>query len=84
MKIVTLFAIFVIAILAANPVRPGEFTTIRCGTYELHLGDLEEDVLRKCGSPTYTEVERWIYDKGGETRLVITFNGAAKYRRRVM
>jgi hypothetical protein len=83
MKMLRWFWIVVIAIMVAEPVFAD---TLDCGGSGVVItGDLEEDVLRKCGEPTYTEDNQWVYDMGDpDTLTVIHFGGGGKYRREVI
>lgn len=71
------YLIVALILWAPGPaVRADEVDVIQCGTYLIHVGDQEYDVLRKCGEPTYREGDRWIYDKGpAEFPRVIQMDG---------
>lgn len=85
MRIHKLFAIFVIATLVAGPVLAFADSSMRCGTQVVILGDLEGDVLEKCGEPTYTQGDKWIYDDGSsEYYRVVHFGPGGEFRRTVV
>ena len=86
MRILRLSAAIAIAILTASPLFAIDTTSIQCGLNVVYLGDLDGNVLTKCGTPTYKGgLNRWIYDDGySETYVVIHFGAGGQFRRRVM
>ncbi|MBW2055870.1 MAG: DUF2845 domain-containing protein [Deltaproteobacteria bacterium] len=85
MRTVRLVAILVLVALLATPVLALDVSSIQCGLNVVYLGDLDSNVMSKCGAPTYTGQDRWTYDDGySDTYVVIHFGAGGPYRRRVM
>ena len=85
MRIVMLLGIIAIAVVATNPALAIDVSRLQCGLKVVYLGDLEHDVLSKCGSPTATQGNLWIYDRGYPGPYAVIYSGGGgKYRRRVM
>jgi hypothetical protein len=81
MRIVSILALLLIGILVGSPVSGAEVSSIQCGTEIVKLGDSENEVLEKCGDPSYTVGNAWIYDKGLSKPLtVIHFGGPDVFR----
>ncbi len=81
MGIVRILALLLIGILVGSPVSGAEVSSIQCGTEVVKLGDSENDVLEKCGDPSYTVGSAWIYNMGLSKPLkVIHFGGADIFR----
>jgi hypothetical protein len=74
------------AVLVATPAFAMDVTSIHCsGLQVVYLGDLDGNVLAKCGTPTYKGLARWTYDDGySDTYVVIHFSAGGEFRRRVV
>jgi hypothetical protein len=85
MRILKLFAISAIVIFVASSVSAIEVSSLQCGLKVVYEGDLEDTVLSKCGSPTYKQFGRWIYEDGyADSSVVIHYGAGGTFRRRVM
>jgi hypothetical protein len=82
MRMLRFFWILSFAVMLAGPVFAD---SLRCpGGYVVITGDSEDDVMEKCGEPTYTEDNKWIYDFGDpDTVTVIQFGAGGEFRRKV-
>jgi hypothetical protein len=84
MRTLILLVTFAIAILVASPVLGNDVYSIRCGqTQVVYYGDLDEDVLRKCGVPDSKGINSWIYYQGSTGRVVFHFGPGGRFRRNV-
>lgn len=67
---------------------PAAADTMKCGRYQVTVGDSKATVLQLCGEPVIREVisggegatsvrkEQWIYDRGkGRFQALLTFEG---------
>ena len=57
---------------------PVSAASMRCGSDIVNVGDLEFEVLQKCGPPTYKQGNQWIYDRGPGNFLKIVVFGLGK------
>lgn len=57
---------------------PASAASMRCGSNIVNVGDLEFEVLQKCGPPTYKQGDQWIYDRGPGNFLKIVVFGLGK------
>lgn len=81
MRMVRVLALLLIGVLVGNPVSGVEVSSIQCGTEVVKLGDSENDVLEKCGDPSYTVGKAWVYEMGLSKPLkVIHFGGGDVFR----
>jgi hypothetical protein len=81
MGMVRILALLLIGILVGGPVSGAEVSSIHCGTEVVKIGDSQTDVLEKCGDPSYTVGNAWVYDMGFSQPLkVIHFGGADIFR----
>jgi hypothetical protein len=53
----------------------GNASAMRCGTDIVKQGDARHEVLLKCGSPTFVEQDRWIYNLGSHTFIKVLYFG---------
>ena len=72
---------FVIAVSALSPALAGDVSKVQCGLEVVYVGDLDDDVLSKCGEPTVDQGDSWIYD---DPSVVIHFGSGGPHRRRVV
>lgn len=85
MRIRKLLATFAFGILAASPVLAADVPSVNCGTQVVVLGDSENDVLQKCGSPSYTVGKSWVYETGvSGPGIVIHFGGGDAFAPKVI
>lgn len=61
MQIVRIGMVLLLQLLVAGVVFAGGH--LPCETAS--VGDSEQDVLKKCGEPSFIEGDEWIYDPGG-------------------
>jgi hypothetical protein len=72
---------------------PAAADTMKCGRFQVTVGDTKATVLRLCGEPAVREVvsggegatsvrkEQWIYDRGkGRFQALLTFEGVGLRR----
>ena len=88
MRIIRLFIMFAILtsiVLVTNPAQALR-QSFDCGGGQqpIYAGDNEETVLMKCGQPSYTEVDAWIYNRGVDTIIVVVYDGSTPFRRKVL
>lgn len=57
---------------------PVSAASMRCGSDIVNVGDLEFEVLRKCGPPIYKQGDHWVYDLGPGNFLKIVVFGLGK------
>lgn len=64
-----------VILATAAPAAAGNFS---CGQQLIREGELvgpfKEEVQRKCGAPSYTEGNVWVYERGQRFTTVLTFN----------
>jgi hypothetical protein len=77
MRRLELFTLLSIVILAGSPLLAADVTSISCGTEVVALGDSQNDVLAKCGDPSYTVGGSYVYETGfSGPKIVIHFGGS--------
>jgi hypothetical protein len=85
MKMLKLIAIAGIGILTAIPAFAIDVSSVQCGLKVVYQGDLDDTVLSKCGTPTYKQTGRWIYDDGySDYYVVFHYGGGGAFRQRVI
>ncbi len=85
MRMLKLLVTVMITVLVASPAVAIDLTSVPCGLKVVYLGDLDDTVLSKCGTPTYKRVSRWFYDDGySDSYVVIHFGGGGEFRQRVI
>lgn len=84
MRKLVLFALFVVVVLAASSSVAADVSSYSCGLKVVYIGDLEDDVLMKCGQPTYKEGFSWVYARGSsDSRVIIHWGPGGRFRHRV-
>jgi len=83
MRIRKPLALLVLAVLIAAPVLAGSLSSVMCGPHIIKLGDSQLDVQEKCGSPSYTVGDGWVYENPDGSNIVIHFGGASVFEPKV-
>jgi len=84
MRILKPFAFLILAVLIAAPVSAASLSSVMCGSHIIKLGDSQLDVQEKCGSPSYTVGDSWVYEDTYGANIVIHFGGASVFDPRVI
>jgi hypothetical protein len=75
MKIIQGIALAGVILVMASPANAGNFT---CGQQLIReserVGPFKEEVERKCGAPTFTQGNVWVYERGQRFTTILTFN----------
>ena len=71
---------FVTAVLMMSAALASDVSKVECGLEVVYVGDLDDDVLSKCGEPTVDQGDAWVYD---DPSVVIHFGDGGPHRRRV-
>ncbi len=85
-RLFIMFAIFTSIVLVTNPAQAYFAQSYDCGGGQqpIYAGDNEETVLMKCGQPSYTESESWVYHRGSNTIIVVVYDSSTPFRRKVV
>ncbi len=85
-RLFIMFAIFTSVVLVTNPAQARFIQSYNCGggSQPIYVGDDEDAVRMKCGAPSYTDGNAWIYDKGGDTTVAVVYDSSTPFRRRVL
>jgi len=84
MRKLVLFALFVVVVLTAGSSVAADVSSFSCGLKVVYIGDIEDDVLMKCGQPTYKEGFNWVYVRdASDTRMIIHWGPGGRFRHRV-
>jgi len=89
MRIFRLFimvAIFTSVVLVTNPVQAYFAQSFDCGGGQqpIYAGDDEDAVRMKCGAPSYTEGDTWVYHRGQVSTIAVIFDSSTPFRRKVL
>ena len=85
-RLFIMFAIFTSVVLVTNPAQAYFLQSFDCGGggQPIYAGDNEQNVLMKCGQPSYEEGDTWIYHRGQVSTIAVIFDGSATFRRKVL
>jgi hypothetical protein len=78
MRRLRFLGVWAVVILTSTLASATDISSMSCGTEIVVLGDSQNDVLQKCGEPSYTLSDSWVYETGldsSKRTVVIHFGG---------